>query len=224
MIVKPAEKKPTATERIRSTLADEIVQGDIGPGVVLDEVSLAERFFVSRTPVREAIRQLEAIGFAEARPHRGAVVPHFTPEKLTEMFTVMAEMEALCARFAAENQSDTHRKLLASAHQDCRIVAESGDIAAYQEGNRHFHEAIYAMSNNAFLAEVTRGVRNRLAPFRKVQFNHAGRLLGSINEHEFIVRAILAGDGETAARQMRDHLRVVRNSVGRIMHGLGVDD
>jgi len=221
--VKPALKKVTATERVRSALADEIVRGEIGPGVVLDEVSLAERFSVSRTPVREAIRQLEAIGFAEARPHRGAVVPHFSSEKLTEMFTVMAEMEALCAKFAAANQSAVHREVLASAHRDCRAVAESGDIAAYQEGNRRFHEAIYAMSGNAFLAEVTHGVRNRLAPFRKAQFNHAGRLLGSISEHEIIVKAILWGDGEAAASHMRDHMRVVRNSVGMIMHGLGVD-
>lgn len=223
MLVKSAHRKPTATERIRSTLADEIVRGDIGPGVILDEVSLADRFSVSRTPVREAIRQLEAIGFAEARPHRGAVVPHFTPEKLTEMFAVMAEMEALCARFAAANASATHRSALRKAHRDCRSAAESGDIAAYQETNRHFHEAIYAMSGNAFLAEVTRGVRNRLAPFRKAQFSHAGRLMGSVTEHEMIVKAILDGDGDQAASHMREHMRVVRNSVGKIMQGFGVE-
>ena len=204
-------------------LADEIVRGDIGPGVTLDEVSLAERFSVSRTPVREAIRQLEAIGFAEARPHRGAVVPHFTPDKLTEMFIVMAEMEALCARFAAANTGDEARAALAKGHQDCKSAAETGDIDAYQESNRHFHEAIYAMSDNAFLAEVTRGVRNRVAPFRKAQFNHAGRLMGSVSEHERIVQAIFAGDGDEAATRMREHMRVVRNSVGKIMQGLGVE-
>jgi DNA-binding GntR family transcriptional regulator len=221
--VTPTLKKPTATERIRSTLADEIVRGDIGPGVILDEVSLADRFSVSRTPVREAIRQLEAIGFAEARPHRGAVVPHFTSEKLTEMFLVMAELEALCARFAAANTCVTQRQILTAAHQDCRTAAETGDIEAYQDGNRHFHEAIYAMSGNGFLAEVTRGVRNRLAPFRKAQFNHTGRLLGSVTEHDMIVQAILACDAEKAANHMRDHMRVVRNSVGKIMQGLGVE-
>lgn len=221
--VKPDQKKPTATERIRSILADEIVRGEIGPGVILDEVSLADRFSVSRTPVREAIRQLEAIGFAEARPHRGAVVPHFTPEKLTEMFTVMAEMEALCARYAAANPSPALRDALTAAHHDCHQVAQSGDITAYQDANRLFHEAIYTLSGNVFLAEVTRGVRNRLAPFRKAQFNHTGRLIGSITEHEIIVQAILAGDGDGAARHMRNHLRVVRNSVGKIMQGQGVD-
>ena len=97
--------KPTQAERIRASLAEAIVRGEIGPGVALDEATIAEKFEVSRTPVREAIRQLEAIGFAEARPHRGAVVPHFTPEKLDDMFTVMAEMEALCARYAAASVS-----------------------------------------------------------------------------------------------------------------------
>lgn len=150
-------------------------------------------------------------------------MPHFTPEKLTEMFCVMAEMEALCARFAAANESAAHRASLRKAHQDCRSMAETGDIAAYQESNRHFHEAIYAMSGNSFLAEVTRGVRNRLAPFRRAQFSHAGRLMGSVSEHEMIVNAILDSDGEQAANHMREHMRVVRSSVGKIMQGLGIE-
>ena len=107
-------RKPTQAERIRASLADAIVRGELGPGVALDETTIAERFQVSRTPVREAIRQLEAIGFAEARPHRGAVVSHFTPEKLNDMFTVMAEMEALCARYAAEHITAPERKRVAN--------------------------------------------------------------------------------------------------------------
>jgi DNA-binding GntR family transcriptional regulator len=213
-------KQPTATERIRSALADDIVRGQIGPGVVLDEASIAERFAVSRTPVREAIRQLEAIGFVVARPHRGAVVPHFTPEKLTEMFDVMAEMEALCAAFAADNITEDGRSLLQAAHDACCAAAESGDILHYYETNAAFHEAIYTISGNSFLAEVTRGVRNRLHPFRKAQFSFTGRLKGSTAEHGAIVQAIVAQDAATAARLMRDHLKVVRTSVGEVAPNL----
>ena len=188
-------RKPTQAERIRASLADAIVRGEIGPGVALDEATIAERFKVSRTPVREAIRQLEAIGFAEARPHRGAVVPHFTPEKLNDMFTVMAEMEALCARYAADNVT----------------AAERTDL----------HDAIYRASHNDYLVEVTLHVRNRLAPFRKLQFEGIGRLAHSLAEHDAIVQAIFRGDGEGAAALMRRHMQLVRSSVGEVSPALG---
>jgi DNA-binding GntR family transcriptional regulator len=214
------DKKQTATERIRSTLADAIVRGEIGPGVSLDEASIAERFEVSRTPVREAIRQLEAIGFAEARPHRGAVVPHFTPERISEIFVVMAELEALCARFAALNATPADRERLVAAHLACRDSAREGDINVYYEANLRFHDAIYDASRNAFLAEVTLGVRNRVAPFRKAQFHSLGRLMKSAAEHEVVVDAILSGDAETAAAAMRDHLTIVRTSVDEVTPGI----
>lgn len=210
------ERKQTATDRIRISLADAIVRGEIGPGVPLDEATLADRFEVSRTPVREAIRQLEAIGFAEARPHRGAVVPHFTPEKLNEIFAVMAEMEAFCARLAAINGTPTERDALVLAHEACHAAAQLGDIPQYYETNLRFHDAVYAMSHNGFLAEVTLGVRNRVAPFRKAQFYSLGRLRESVTEHEVVVKAITAGDADAAEAAMRDHLKIVRTSVGAV--------
>jgi len=214
--LEPSPRKQTATDRVRTVLADEIVRGVIGPGVVLDEASLAQRFEVSRTPIREAIRQLEAIGFAAARPHRGAVVPHFTPEKLTEMFVVMAEMEALCARYAALHSIPEGWAKLREAHEACRDAAEQGDIDVYYAANIHFHETVYAIGRNSFLAETTMSVRNRLAPFRKAQFGSIGRLKLSVLEHEKVVEAILAGDADTSATTMRDHMLEVRTSVGDV--------
>ena len=216
------EGKVTVTERVRTSLADAIVRGEIGPGVALDEAALAERFQCSRTPIREAIRQLEAIGFAEARPHRGAVVPLFTPEKLTEMFAVMADMEALCARNAARYATPEERRQLEAAHLSCRDAAAMGEIDAYYEANLRFHETIYAIGHNGFLAEVTLGVRNRVAPFRKAQFRSIGRLRESVEEHEKVVQAVLAGDAEAAADAMRSHMQVVRVSLGNVAPTLRV--
>lgn len=209
-------KKQTATDRVRTILADEIVRGLIGPGVVLDEASLAQRFDVSRTPIREAIRQLEAIGFATARPHRGAVVPHFTPEKLTEMFLVMAEMESLCARYAALHALPDGWERLKQAHEACRAAAEEGDIDIYYAANIRFHETVYEIGRNQFLADTTISVRNRLVPFRKAQFRSIGRLKLSVIEHEKVVEAILARDADTSAATMRDHMLEVRTTVGDV--------
>lgn len=214
-------KRVTAADRVRLALADEIVRGVIGPGVSLDEVSIAERFGVSRTPVREAIRQLEAIGFVEARPHRGAVVPLFTPEKLNEIFMVMAELEALCARLAAEFATPSEKQSLQEIHAACRDAALEGDTALYYDLNTKFHETIYTISHNGFLAEITVSARNRVAPFRRAQFQSLGRLSKSVAEHETVVAAILAGDTEKAAAAMRDHLGYVRTSVEQVAPALG---
>ncbi len=219
----PGGRKPTQAERIRASLAEAIVRGEIGPGVALDEATIAERFQVSRTPVREAIRQLEAIGFAEARPHRGAVVPHFTPEKLSNMFTVMAEMEALCARYAADHITAAERGELLRRHEACAEAARDGDVDEYYVRNIAFHDAIYRASHNDYLVEVTHSVRNRLAPFRKLQFEGLGRLAHSLAEHDAIVQAIFRGDGEGAAGLMRTHMRLVRDSVGEVSPSLRDD-
>src|SRR3954471_16263881 len=98
----PLRGKVTRAEELRLQLADEIVRGVLPPGAALDETDIARRFSVSRTPVREALRQLVASGLVEARPHRGAVVAQPSPDRLTEMFEAMGELEALCAWFAAE--------------------------------------------------------------------------------------------------------------------------
>ena len=95
----------TLAEELRWQLADEIVRGTLEPGTALDETELARRFRVSRTPVREALRQLAASGLIDARAHRGAVVARPSLERLTGMFEAMAELEALCAGLAAERMT-----------------------------------------------------------------------------------------------------------------------
>ena len=111
-LIAPAAETPdirwprmTRAEELRLQLADDIVRGALAPGAALDETTLARRFDVSRTPVREAIRLLVASGLVEVRAHRAAVVARPTPEQLAGMFEVMAELEALCAGFAAERMT-----------------------------------------------------------------------------------------------------------------------
>src|SRR5215831_3572190 len=101
----PSQTKITRAEELRLQLADEIVRGALAPGAPLDETDIARRFNVSRTPVREALRQLAVSGLVEARAHRGAVVARPTIERLTGMFEAMAELEALCAGLAAERMT-----------------------------------------------------------------------------------------------------------------------
>ena len=201
----------TLAEELRLALADDIVRGLLGPGAALDETELARRFGVSRTPVREAIRELAASGLVEVRAHRGAVVARPSEERLIGMFEAMAELEALCAGLAAERMSPAERGQLDAVHQELRVLIQSSDPQRYHEVNESFHAAIYAGAHNAYLAEMTHATRYRVQPFRRAQFRNLGRMAKSHVEHDRVVLHILRGDREGAAGAMRLHIMKVRD-------------
>ncbi len=205
-----AHSRRTLAEELRLQLADEIVRGALRPGAALDEMELARRFEVSRTPVREAIRQLTASGLIEARAHRGAVVAQPSGDRLAGMFEVMAELEAHCAGLAAERMSGAERRGLDAIHDEMRMLIHVGDPQRSHEVNEAFHGAIYAGAHNEYLAEVTLATRVRVQPFRRAQFRNLGRLGKSYAEHDRIVTAILRGERERAAAAMRAHIITVR--------------
>lgn len=204
------QAKITRAEELRLQLADEIVRGALAPGAPLDETDIARRFSVSRTPVREALRQLAASGLVEARAHRGAVVARPTLERLNGMFEAMAELEALCAGLAAERMTATERARLEAIHEELRVLSHAGNPERFHFVNERFHNAIYAGSQNDYIAEMTLATRVRVQPFRRAQFRNLGRLAKSHAEHDRVVVAILRGDRIGAASAMRAHIELVR--------------
>ena len=204
------QAKITRAEELRLQLADEIVRGALPPGAPLDETDIARRFSVSRTPVREALRQLAASGLIETRAHRGAVVARPTLERLNGMFEAMAELEALCAGLAAERMPAVERARLEAIHEELRVLSHAGNPERFHAVNERFHNAIYAGSQNGYIAEMTLATRVRVQPFRRAQFRNLGRLAKSHGEHGRVVTAILRGDREGAASAMRAHIRMVR--------------
>ena len=204
----PAMRK-TRAEELRAQLADDIVRGTLAPGQTLDEMELARRFGVSRTPVREAIRQLAASGLVETRPHRGAVVARPSHKRILGMFEAMAELEALCAGLAAERMNAGERRALEAVHDALRALIQAGDPQRYHEVNEQFHATIYAGAHNGYLADMTLATRTRVQPFRRAQFRLLGRLAKSHIEHDRVVLAILRGDRAGAASAMRAHILTV---------------
>ena len=200
----------TRAEELRLQLADEIVRGALRPGAGLDEMELAKRFGVSRTPVREAIRQLAASGLIEVRAHRGAVVARPSEHQVLGMFEAMAELEALCAGLAAERMTPAERHALEIAHDEMRALVRIGDPQRFHELNEAFHGAIYAGAHNAYLTEITFATRSRVQPFRRAQFRNIGRLSKSHSEHDRVVTAIQRGNREGAMAMMRAHIVTVR--------------
>lgn len=198
----------TVDEMVR-TLADQIVTGRLPPGIRLDEAGLAARFEVSRTPVREALGQLGAMKLVDRRPNRGAVVAVLSQDRLAAMFEGMAELEGICARFAAERMTAAERRALQEAHQASAKFVHDGAEEAYETHNTAFHSALYAGSHNEHIGEMATLTRDRLAPFRRAQFRLAGRLLQSWSEHDAIVAAILRGDGAAAEAAAKGHVDTV---------------
>lgn len=209
---KDTSKPRTRTEQLRLQLADEIISGGLEPGTPLDEQELAQRFGVSRTPVREAIRQLAASGLVETRAHRGAVVALPTPRQLDDMFHAMAELEALCAGLAAIHMTVADRHNLQKIHNELGEMMRAGDIDRYPALNEAFHNAIYEGTHNTYLAGLALMTRTRVAPFRRAQFRAAGRLARSHAEHEKVVQAIMRADRAGATEAMRAHIDTVRNA------------
>jgi DNA-binding GntR family transcriptional regulator len=207
----PYPDKITRAEELRLQLADEIVRGALRPGAALDETELAKRFNVSRTPVREALRQLAASGLIDARAHRGAVVARPSIERLNGMFEAMAELEALCAGLAAERMQPLERHRLEAVHEELRVLSYAGNPDRFHEVNERFHNAIYAGSQNGYIAEITLATRVRVQPFRRAQFRNLGRLAKSHAEHDRVVVSILRGDRPGASAAMRAHIELVRD-------------
>ncbi|TIR63073.1 MAG: GntR family transcriptional regulator, partial [Mesorhizobium sp.] len=174
----------TTVDQMVRVIADRIVTGYLRPGERLDEGSLAARFEVSRTPVREALGHLSAMGLVERRPNRGAIVAVITQEHLASMFESMAELEAICARFSAERMTSAERRSLEMEHQASARLVQIGAEEAYEYFNTEFHNRLYRGAHNTHIHDLTVATRSRLAPFRRAQFMLPGRLAKSWQEHD----------------------------------------
>lgn len=192
-------------------LAKLIVSGELPPGRRLDEAELCQKFDVSRTPIREAMLQLAAVDLIQLRPRLGAIVATIPLVRIMQMFEVMAELSALCASLSAERMTLAERKALRDSEDDCTKWANDQSENAcerYFDANYRFHEIIYRGSHNDFLSETTMKLRNRLSPYRRFRLQSLARLKVSNREHNRILKAILVGDNEEAAKEMRAHVTV----------------
>ena len=202
-------------------LADQIeallLSGEVLPGARLDEHGLAQRFQVSRTPVREALRQLASSGLIELKPNRGAFVAEVTPERLEEMFVAMAELEATCARLAAMSMAPVERRGLLRLHETMAGMAERKDVDAYAAANETFHALIYQGAHNSLIEDAARQLRRRVTAYRRAQFRTAGRLASSQAEHEMVVKAIVSGEPAKAHAAMLQHVDLVGASFEKLI-------
>ncbi|MGQ7846176.1 GntR family transcriptional regulator [Granulosicoccus sp. 3-233] len=193
---------------IREQLEQAILLGEFSSGSHLDETQLASRFNVSRTPIREALKQLVASGLLEHRPNRGVFVRTPSVQELLEMFEVMAELEALCVKLAARRSRKADMQSLQNLADACEQAMESGDCDRYYHANERLHNELYRLSGNRFLEQQAAALHRRLQPYRRLQLRVPYRMRQSMNEHRIIVDAVCQGQAEVAADAIRSHIAI----------------
>ena len=214
-------EKSRAADRICSEIEQAIAMGAYEDGEKLNEVALARQFDVSRTPLREALQSLQAIGLVELIPNRGAFVRRPSMTRLVEMFELMGEMEALCVKLATKRITPAQRLRLQEAARGCEEALSEGRADEYYAANGRLHGVIYEASGNAFLAEETRRLLRRLSPFRRRQLDVTGRLRASMGEHAAILEAMDRGEAEAAADLMRVHITALSRTYDQYIAAVG---
>jgi len=201
------DRLPSA--KIRDSLEQRIVEGELGNGKRLDETELSGFYGVSRTPVREALQRLAESGLAEHLPRRGTFVRSPSLSQLVEMFEVMAELECMAIRLAARRATSNDIDALEKDNETCRAAVAANDTKKYYEINARLHGRIYQMSGNSFLANEARRLHDRLRPFRRLQLRVRGRMEESMAEHDIILAALRDGDAGRAMETMKKHITIV---------------
>lgn len=191
---------------IRNALQEEIETGKLPPGAPLDERTLAVRFQVSRTPVREALQQLAARDLVRIAPRQGITVARLSINQVRGMMESIGELESLCAKLAARRVDDQLKRNLDDAISQCQEAAVQGGSAEYAVANHFFHETIYAGSRNDYLAELIRNARRLIQRYRIKDFHSKTQISKSLQDHLKIARAIQDGDEALAAQAMLLHV------------------
>lgn len=196
----------THSETIATVLSDEIIRRSIPPGTRLDEQSLADRFGVSRSPVRDALRSLAATRLVDHVPRRGFSVAAVDSAELDALFEAAGEIEALCARLCAHRAGPAERKRIELLFQSMEKAVAQNDPKVFSALNEELHRTIHSGARNHTLEEVSKNLRQRMTPFRSMRFFTVdNRMQKSHEEHSKLVAAILARDGDAAQQAMHDH-------------------
>ena len=206
-------KKNTRTEILLSEIEKLIVNGSMVPGQRLDEMVLAKKYGVSRTPVREAIRALIAIGLVQNTGKQGSQVAKLSISMLIEMFELMAVLEGMCAQLAARRATKNQLFEMQKTHELLEKTFEKGTHKEFYNVNLQFHDLLYNASHTQYLAEETLRLRRRLSPYRMRVTFQPGRMSSTLEEHNKILIAIKKGESELAKNEAISHLRLIGNDL-----------
>ncbi|WP_236702216.1 GntR family transcriptional regulator [Cupriavidus basilensis] len=193
---------------IKAAIEAEIESGTLPPGALLDERTLAERFGVSRTPVREALQQLAAQNLVRIAPRVGVFVSRLSITQLRETLELLGELEAVAAKLAARRMDDEQRASLEASMAQCVEASNENNGKQFAEANATFHDLIYAGSHNEYLAQQIHSIRRLMQRYRPKIFLTPAQRQKALQDHRKLADAILHGDEVAAHDAMLQHAPV----------------
>lgn len=203
MLRKSIERHQTLRERILETIRDAIMSGALKPGEKVAEPELAERFGISRTPIREAFRQLESEGYLTVIPRKGAVVVSFSQKDVEEFYAIKSILEGYAARRACENMTDRDIEKLRGVNEKLRTLAREGDVKHFFKVHNDFHDLFIRAANNEKLNELINNLMQKFQRLRIASLSLPGRMQISVEEHDKIIDAFAGRNGDEAERLVR---------------------
>lgn len=186
------------------TLMEKVRDGTFLPGDRLREEDVAAQLSLSRTPVREALRRLEAEGIVEHRPRIGAVIRQLGHAEVVELYEMRVVLEKTAAEFAAKHGSEVEIDALEQLNDELRKETRNASRAAAL--NQKFHRGIYLAGRNRFLLEAARSLNNALLLLGPTTLSEPERIEEVASQHAAIVTALRAGDAVAAGRAAEIHL------------------
>lgn len=192
--------------KLVAALRNEIADGELKPGTKLNEKDICTRYGVSRTAVREAYRQLEAEGFIEVEPHRGAVVSRVSYARAVSMFEVRTALESLACELCATKATEAQKRQLWWAVENVGIAMKSGDVQQMIAAKDLYYDALLEGADNSELRDALTRLHTRISQLRRISLGSEGRATESLKEIRDIAEAIIAGDGMAAAKAGRTHV------------------
>jgi len=195
---KNVEKHLTLRERILETIRDAIMTGALKPGEKVAEPELASRFGISRTPIREAFRQLESEGYLTVVPRKGALVASFSPKDVEEFYAIKSILEGYAARKACSRLSTREIAKLEGINEKLREIAAEGDVRHFFKVHNTFHDTFIKGAGNEKLHEMIGALLKKFQRLRLASLSKPGRMQISVEEHEKIIEAFRNRDAVLA--------------------------
>jgi DNA-binding GntR family transcriptional regulator len=199
--------------RVFQTLENAILQGDVENGSSLNEIKIANDLGVSRTPVREALMQLELEGLITNVPNKGAVVNAVSKKDIEDIYEMRIRIEGLASRLCAKNMTDEQIKAMSEIVELQEFYLEKGNADKIWELDTKFHKAIYEGSGSKPLDEMLSNLHNYIKRARDISINTAGRAEKAVEEHRAIMDAISAHDENMAEKLTMKHISNARDNV-----------
>jgi len=211
------KENKSLTSLIFEKIREDILNGRYLPGDKLVEIKLADELGVSRTPVREALKQLELDGLVDNIPNRGVVVKGITPEDIDDILTIRLCIEGLVGQWAAERINDSELKELQEIFDLMEFYTSKDDVEKIFELNTRFHETLYQATKSRYLEGVLKDFQLFIKQSRNNSLKSEGRINVALEEHRAIVKALKEHDVEESRRTLVKHISASNINIKQLM-------